>query len=29
MKMKTLQPKPTGFSKGGAKRKVHSNTSLP
>ena len=29
MKMKTLQPKPTGFNKGSAKRKVHSNTSLP
>ena len=26
--MKT-QPKPTGFSKSSAKRKVHSNTSLP
>ena len=29
MKMKTLQPKPTGFDKSSAKRKVHSNTHLP
>ena len=29
MKMKTQQPKPTGFSKSHAKGKVHSNTSLP
>ena len=29
MKMKTQHSKPMGFSKSSAKRKVHSNTSLP
>ena len=29
MKMKTQNSKPMGFSKSSAKRKVHSNTSLP
>ena len=29
MKMKTNNPKPMGFSKSGAKGKVHSNISLP
>ena len=29
MKMKTQQPKTSGFSKSSVKGKVHSNTSLP